>query len=41
MTKNGNKDKKNIKLDNITFVFAAKSLSENNAAVLKRWVLRK
>ena len=27
-------------LDNITFVFAAKSLNENNAAVLKRWVLR-
>lgn len=29
-----------LMLDNITFVFAAKSLSENNAAVLKRWVLR-
>ncbi|OOM13942.1 DUF488 domain-containing protein [Clostridium saccharobutylicum] len=27
-------------LDNITFVFAAKSLNENNAAVLKRWVFR-
>lgn len=30
-----------IKLDNITFVFAAKSLDENNAVVLQKWILNK
>jgi Uncharacterized conserved protein len=29
-----------LKLDNITFVFAAKSLDQNNAVVLQNWILK-